>query len=74
MTTAHWRCGLRRAWPGLGVLLALSLASCGKKNVSEPLMPAPTDTLRVLFMGNSLTYANNLPLMVDSLARRSGIS
>lgn len=34
--------------------------------------PAPS-TLRLLFMGNSLTYVNLLPVMVDSLAAAAGI-
>jgi hypothetical protein len=33
---------------------------------------APTEPLRVLFVGNSLTYANDLPAMVETISRRGG--
>ena len=40
-------------------------------------VPALTDpnasTLRVLFIGNSLTYAGNLPAMIQGLARTAGV-
>ena len=34
--------------------------------------PAPGSTLRVLFIGNSLTYANDLPLIVQALSVAAG--
>ena len=41
-------------------------------------VPAPPDpnapTLRVLFIGNSLTYAQNLPAMIQGLARTAGVN
>jgi hypothetical protein len=47
-----------------GFVLALVLAAAA---------PAPqAGTLRVLFVGNSLTEANDLPAMVERLARASG--
>jgi hypothetical protein len=52
-----WRRGL--------VLLGLSIAA-----VSAPV--AQNKTLRVLFIGNSLTYANELPAMVREIARAAG--
>jgi len=40
--------------------------------------PTPSDpnapTLRVLFIGNSLTYAQNLPAMIQGLARTAGVN
>lgn len=50
------------------VLLALAgvaAGSCG----STAAEPAPDPTLRILFIGNSLTYANDLPGLVVTLAR-----
>lgn len=54
---------LRLALFVLGV--ALATASCGSTAVE----PAPDPTLRILFIGNSLTYANDLPGLVEHLAR-----
>lgn len=36
--------------------------------------PAPTGSARVLFIGNSLTYTNDLPAMVAELGRANGIT
>ncbi|HET9040694.1 MAG TPA: hypothetical protein VFN40_11015 [Gemmatimonadales bacterium] len=47
------------------VLAAAAGSSCG----STAAEPAPDPTLRILFIGNSLTYANNLPALVEDLAR-----
>lgn len=47
------------------LLLALCTllgANAAKKNV-------PQDSIRVLFIGNSYTYYNNMPAMVDSIAK-----
>lgn len=46
------------------VLLAAA-ASCGSTSPD----PVPDSDLRILFIGNSLTYANNLPSMVEQLGR-----
>ena len=32
----------------------------------------PTDTVRILFVGNSYTYVNNLPAMLAALSRSAG--
>jgi hypothetical protein len=45
------------------ILLLLAAASCG----STPPGPGSDPDLRVLFIGNSLTYVNNLPAMVQQL-------
>ena len=49
----------------LALLLLTGLASCGST------APAPVDDpdLRILFIGNSLTYANDLPSLVRDLGR-----
>jgi hypothetical protein len=49
----------------LALVCALSLTA-----VSPP--SAQSKTLRILFIGNSLTYANNLPAMVREIARAAG--
>jgi hypothetical protein len=41
---------------------------------SEDPAPDPTASLRILFVGNSLTYANDLPGMVKALADSAGIA
>jgi hypothetical protein len=51
-----WKCGL--------VLLALFAAASA--------LATQNKTLRVLFIGNSLTYANELPAMVREIARAAG--
>ena len=49
------------------VIILLALASCSGSNAAvEP--AAPTATYRVLFIGNSLTYYNDLPGTVAQLA------
>jgi len=45
------------------ILLLLAAASCG----STAPGPGPDPDLRILFIGNSLTYVNNLPAMVRQL-------
>lgn len=49
----------------LVLAVATGAASCG----STAAEPAPDPTLRILFIGNSLTYANDLPGLVEHLAR-----
>ena len=49
--------------PGGGTSAALNLVAT----------PPPATPLRLLFMGNSLTAANGLPEMVDSLAAAAGL-
>jgi hypothetical protein len=54
-------------WAWLSIL-AMSTASCGSTAPS-----APDDGLSVLFVGNSLTAANDLPGMVAALAAAAGV-
>lgn len=50
----------------LFVLLLLAMAaSCGSTGVA----PADDPTLRILFIGNSLTYTNDLPALVGRMGR-----
>jgi hypothetical protein len=53
------------------------LASCSSEDPA-PLAPAPEDppfiAHRVLFVGNSLTYSNDLPGLVEGLARAASIT
>ncbi|MGD8495098.1 MAG: hypothetical protein PVF05_02840 [Gemmatimonadales bacterium] len=52
-------------------LLAFPTAGCGQSSTPfEP--PAADGSLRVLFIGNSLTAFNDLPGMLDSLLRAEG--
>jgi hypothetical protein len=54
-------------WAWLSIL-AISTASCGSTAPG-----APDDGLSVLFVGNSLTAANDLPGMVAALAAAAGV-
>ena len=56
----------------LMLLLVFASISCEDDNPAAP-EPVPY-AARVLFIGNSLTYTNYLPKMIDSLAIASGIS
>ena len=49
-------------------LLALSTGGCGEAQTG----PGSGKQVRVLFIGNSLTYVNDLPGMVEALASASG--
>ena len=70
--------GVRHSVAGI-VVAAAVVASCSS---SSPAAPSPTDTSprtsggpadrRVLFIGNSLTQANDLPAMVETLSRQAG--
>ena len=54
---------------GLLPLLLLGLLSCGSS--SGP--PDLGESLSVLFVGNSLTYTENLPTLVEGLGRAAGL-
>jgi hypothetical protein len=51
-------------------VLALGSAACHPATVVEP--PDPPGAIRVLFIGNSLTYVNDLPGVVAALAAGGG--
>jgi hypothetical protein len=52
----------------LGILSVLTFAGFGQSAAK------PADPQRVLFIGNSLTYANDLPVLVESLAQAGGVT
>jgi hypothetical protein len=55
------------------LILSLLLSFAGRSGAQvEAARPIPPGGLRVLFLGNSLTYTNDLPLIVQALARASG--
>ncbi len=54
------------------VLAATSLAACQGIFSPEPGVPRVVGNRRVLFIGNSHTYTNDLPGMVQALAREAG--
>ena len=49
----------------------LLTGACNAKSLVDPLF-ADDDNVRVLFIGNSLTYTNALPEMFVALARQAG--
>jgi hypothetical protein len=57
-----------RAHIGILLTAAFALVSCG----STAPRSVPSSDLRVLFIGNSLTYTHNLPAMVEQLAAAAG--
>jgi hypothetical protein len=59
----------------VGSLLLVLAAGVGACD-DDPAGPDPPGegTITVLILGNSLTYTNNLPVLVDSLAAASGIA
>lgn len=57
----------------LPVLLVVSGGlACSNGNLATPRLPEDADVRWVLFIGNSHTYVNDLPGMLQSLARLSG--
>jgi hypothetical protein len=65
---------IRRYLTTAAVLLALTLLSCGseKPAATSSTSAASDGALRVLFLGNSYTYYNNLPRIVEEFAAASG--
>ena len=71
--TSLVRLQLRRA---RALSLALLFASCrlSSTGVADNLPPVPAGALRVLFIGNSLTYVNDLPRTVADMAVTAGVA
>ena len=61
--------GVRFLVLSLALILAASLTACGPIHCGNDLND---DCLRVLFVGNSLTFVNNLPTTFSELARSGG--
>jgi hypothetical protein len=55
----------------LAILLILLFGCTGKSGAEGPQV-TPGKGLRVLFLGNSLTYSNDIPLIVQALAKAAG--
>ncbi len=55
-------------------LIAAGTTCLGGTDPSDDPSPDPQATTRILFLGNSLTYFNDLPGMVKALADSAGIS
>jgi hypothetical protein len=64
---ARWRFAI-----ALGLLLGCAGDSGAQAPQAATPAPAPGNVLHVLFVGNSLTYANDLPLIVQALATAAG--
>jgi hypothetical protein len=62
---------MRRIRPYVKVLLAVVTLGCLSAG-STTAPPLPAGKIRVLFVGNSLTYTNNLPSLVLALDRAAG--
>jgi hypothetical protein len=54
--------------------LALTLAACAGTPAAPEPEPEPGNAFRVLFIGNSLTYFNDLPGVVAALADSAGVA
>ena len=54
------------------LVLCLALANCSGENAAPVPQPASGPSYRVLFIGNSLTYFNDLPATVAQLALSAG--
>lgn len=70
--------GRRPGWRvGLATLLAFTLPGVACAQSETPVAPSPPPgadgSLRVLFIGNSLTYFNDLPGMLRELLRHEGL-
>jgi hypothetical protein len=64
-----------RFWSTPTLALFLSVGGClhGTDPSQDP-QPNPSATTRILFIGNSLTYVNDLPGMVQALADSAGVA
>jgi hypothetical protein len=56
----------------LVVLLTLAIGIIGCTSATDPDRPPP-NARKILFIGNSFTYSNDLPAMVGALARKVGV-
>lgn len=55
------------------IIFSLLLGCTGKSSAEGPtLKKSPGNGLRVLFLGNSLTYSNDIPMIVQALAKAAG--
>lgn len=54
------------------IIITLLFGCTGQSGAEPEPKGRPVKGMRVLFIGNSLTYANDLPLMVQALAKSAG--
>ena len=67
------RLGQTRQWWIAAVPLALALSNCGSGD--NPVDPGDDpEGLRVLFVGNSLTYYNDMPAMLAAMLQTAGVA
>ena len=72
MTT---RPGASVVWIIAGLFfLNISSTACKKNKTNQPEIIATDSVKHILFIGNSLTYTNNLPAIVTSIGKDSGIA
>jgi hypothetical protein len=71
MTTQSHRTSIARTASRLGIIFSL-LFACAIKSDTDGGKASPSKSLRVLFIGNSLTSTNDLPLVVQALAKAGG--
>lgn len=63
--------GIAASASRLAIIFSLLFGGVAKAGAEEPDKAGP-GRMRILFIGNSLTYANDLPLIVQALARARG--
>ena len=73
MTTRRSRTSITGAASRFALIFSL-LFACATKSDTNGAKGPPAKSLQVLFIGNSLTYANDLPLMVQAIAKAAGRS
>lgn len=73
MTTRGHRTSIAGTASQFAIIFSLLFACATKSDTSGAKGP-PAKSLRVLFIGNSLTYTNDLPLVVQAIAKAAGKS
>lgn len=72
MTIRSNRLSIAGAASRLAIILSLLVGTAGKSEAQELKAPPRGGLMQVLFIGNSLTYSNELPLIVQALAKAAG--
>lgn len=68
---------MRGRWvilPAIYLLVIVCSSACFVPGKKQMLQPVPAKTTTILFVGNSLTYTNDLPAMVKAIAKQKGIA
>ena len=74
MTSRAHRVSVAGTASHFAIIFSLLFAGAGRSAEEPRLKPAPGNGMSILFIGNSLTYANDLPLLVQALAKAAGRS